>query len=126
MTPLRGLKVFFFLLFGGNREVFYFPLPGLYFVCNLSTGLHPVLINHTPSGLERLLPFVVLWQRNRFLFRPFRAGFWFLIFPQGFTLCYFFTPLRGWKGFCHLFFFVKGIDFFFAIFVLFFFLNLSK
>src|SRR5258706_15408498 len=115
MTPLRGLKVFFFLLFGGNREVFYFPLPGLYFVCNLSTGLHPVLIYDTPSGLARLLPFVVLWQRNRFLFRPFRAGFCFAIYLQGFTLCCYFTPLRGFKVCCYFLFCCNGIVFFFGL-----------
>src|SRR5258705_174407 len=66
MTPLRGLKGCCHLLFCGNGIDFYFALLGLDLVCNLSTGLHPVLIYHTPSGLERLLPFVVLWQRNRF------------------------------------------------------------
>ena len=45
-----------------NYSDSYFALSGLDLVCNLSTGLRPVLIYDTPSGLERLLPFVVLWQ----------------------------------------------------------------
>src|SRR5258706_908097 len=76
MTPLRGLKGCCHLLFRDNGIDFYSAPSGLNFpTCNLSTGLHPVLICDTPSGLERLLPFVVSWQRNRFLFRPFRAEF---------------------------------------------------
>src|SRR5258708_7911795 len=63
MTPLRGLKGCCHLLFCGNGIDFYSAPSGLNFpICNLSTGLHPVLICDTPSGLERLLPFVVLWQ----------------------------------------------------------------
>src|SRR5260221_351482 len=76
MTPLRGLKGCCHLLFCGNGIDFYSAPSGLNFpTCNLSTGLHPVLIYDTASGLERLLPFVVLWQRNRFLFPPFWAEF---------------------------------------------------
>src|SRR5258708_13196668 len=104
MTPLRGLKGCCHLLFCGNGIDFYFALSGLDLVCNLSTGLHPVLIYHTPSGLERLLPFVVLWQRNRFLFRPFMPGFWFSIFPKAFPCCRFFPPLLCSKFFFNLLF----------------------
>src|SRR5258708_17623064 len=101
------------------RYTLFFGFSGLDLVCNLSTGLHPVLIYHTPSGLERLLPFVVLWQPNRFLFRPFRAGFGLQFIPQAFPLSCFFPPLRALKGFCHFFFCVNAKDFFFALFVLF-------
>src|SRR5258708_3434253 len=84
MTPVRGFKCCCHLLFCGNGIDFYSAPSGLNFpTCNLSTGLHPVLIYDTPSGVERLLPFVVLWQRKRFLFRPFRAEFSHLPFITG-------------------------------------------
>src|SRR5260221_6918803 len=84
MTTLRGLKGCCHLLFCGNGIDFYSAPSGLNFpTCNLSTGLHPVLIYDTPSGLERLLPFVVLWQRNRFLFRTFRLELSHLPFITG-------------------------------------------
>src|SRR5258706_9176433 len=76
MTLLQGFKGCCHLLFCGNGIEFYSAPSGLNFpTCNLSTGLHPVLICDTPSGVERLLPFIVSWQRNRFLFWPFRAEF---------------------------------------------------
>src|SRR5260221_14438455 len=95
MTPLRGLKGCCHLLFCGNGIDFYSAPSGLNFpTCNLSTGLHPVLICDTPSGLERLLPFVVLWQRNRFLFRPFRVEFSHLQFiHKASPWASFFNPL---------------------------------
>src|SRR5260221_13405617 len=110
MTPLRGLKGCCHLLFCGNRIDFYFALSGLDLVCNLSTGLHPVLIYHTPSGLERLLPFVVLWQRNRFLFRPFRAGFWLSVIPMALTCTDILKPFRGWKVVGNLWFVATGLS----------------
>ena len=52
MTPLRGLKGCCHLLFCGNGIDFYFALSGPDLVCNLSTGLHPVLIYDTLRGLK--------------------------------------------------------------------------